>query len=179
MELMEGKEVFKFIKNDREKVFNNIVLEFSDRIYNLAKLYTKDEHLSQDITQETLIKIYRYLDSFNGNSNIYTWIYRITINTCKNSIIKENKYRSIEDISFIKDEGYEDKIIERLQEGKLLEALGNIKKEYSSVLYLYYYDDLKIKEISEIMGKREGTIKTWLRRGKDALEKELLKYEKR
>lgn len=179
MELMEGKEAFKFIKNDREKAFNNIVLEFSDRIYNLAKLYTKDEHLSQDITQETLIKIYRYLDSFNGNSNIYTWIYRITINTCKNSIIKENKYRSIEDISFIKDEGYEEKIIERLQEGKLLEALGNIKKEYSSVLYLYYYDDLKIKEISEIMGKREGTIKTWLRRGKDALEKELLKYEKR
>lgn len=179
MELMEGKEVFKFIKNDREKAFNNIVLEFSDRIYNLAKLYTKDEHLSQDITQETLIKIYRYLDSFNGNSNIYTWIYRITINTCKNSIIKENKYRSIEDISFIKDEGYEEKIIERLQEVKLLEALGNIKKEYSSVLYLYYYDDLKIKEISEIMGKREGTIKTWLRRGKDALEKELLKYEKR
>lgn len=179
MELMEGKEAFKFIKNDREKAFNNIVLEFSDRIYNLAKLYTKDEHLSQDITQETLIKIYRYLDSFNGNSNIYTWIYRITINTCKNSIIKENKYRSIEDISFIKYEGYEEKIIERLQEGKLLEALRNIKKEYSSVLYLYYYDDLKIKEISEIMGKREGTIKTWLRRGKDALEKELLKYEKR
>lgn len=141
MEVMEGKEAFKFIKNNRDKAFNDIVIEFSDRIYSLAKLYTKDEHLSQDITQDTLIKIYKYLDSFSGDSSIYTWIYRITINTCKNSVIRENKHKVVEDICFIKEEGYEDKLIEDFQAGYLLEALGNIKK---SIDQFYIFIIMKI-----------------------------------
>ncbi|MGL4850502.1 MAG: RNA polymerase sigma factor [Clostridium sp.] len=178
MEIMRGTEVLRVIKSDREKAFEDIVLEFSDRIYNLAKLYTRNEELSKDITQEALIKIYRYLDNFKGDSAIYTWIYKITINTCKTMCIREKKYNNIEDITFIKEEGYEEKVIENLEKGYLLEALERLKKEYKTVLYLYYYEDLKIKEISEVLEKREGTIKTWLKRGKDALEKELLKYEK-
>ncbi|MGL5646751.1 MAG: RNA polymerase sigma factor [Clostridium sp.] len=178
METMRGREVLGVIKRDREKAFEDIVLEFSDRIYNLAKLYTRNKTLSQDITQETLIKIYRYLDNFKGESSIYTWIYKITINTCKTMCIREKKYSNIENVEFIKEEGYEEKVIESLEEGHLLEALEKLKKEYKTVLYLYYYEDLKIKEISEVLEKREGTIKTWLKRGKDALEKELLKNEK-
>ncbi|MGL5414329.1 MAG: RNA polymerase sigma factor [Clostridium sp.] len=178
METMRGREVLGVIKSDREKAFEDIVLEFSDRIYNLAKLYTRNETLSQDITQETLIKIYRYLDNFKGDSSIYTWIYKITINTCKTMCIREKKYSNIENVEFIKEEGYEEKVIESLEEGHLLEALEKLKKEYKTVLYLYYYEHLKVKEISEVLEKKEGTIKTWLKRGKDALEKELLKNEK-
>ncbi|WP_297629744.1 RNA polymerase sigma factor [uncultured Clostridium sp.] len=175
MEAMGGRAAFKEIKKDKEKAFNCIVEEFSERIYNLARLYTKDYVLSEDITQEVLVKIYRYLDNFKGESSIYTWIYRITINTCKNIVKKEEKYKKIENVDFIKEEGYEEEIVERLDKENLINALENIKNEYKTVIYLYYYEELKISEISEILDKREGTVKTWLKRGKTALEKELLK----
>lgn len=175
MEAMGGQATFKEIKKDKERAFNNIVEEFSERIYNLAKLYTKDNILSEDITQEVLINIYRYLDNFKGDSSIYTWIYRITINTCKNTMKKERKYKNIENVDFIKVESYEEEIIERLDRASIINVLDNIKNDYKTVLYLYYYEDLKINEISKVLDKKESTIKTWLKRGKNALEKELLK----
>ncbi|MGL5415675.1 MAG: RNA polymerase sigma factor [Clostridium sp.] len=175
MEAMGGRAACKEIKKDREKAFKRIVEEFSERIYNLARLYTKDDTLSEDITQEALLKIYRYIDSFKGESSIYTWIYRITINTCKNIVKKEDKYKKVENVDFIKAEGYEEEIVERLDKENITNALENIKNEYKTVIYLYYYEELKIREISEILEKREGTVKTWLKRGKNALEKELLR----
>lgn len=179
MEVMGGRAVFKEIKRDKEKAFNDIVEEFSGRIYNLARLYTKDSEISEDITQEVLINIYRYLDSFKGDSSIYTWIYRVAINTCINIVKKEEKYKNIENVDFISENSYEEEVIEKLDGSGLLEALDNIKNDYKSVLYLYYYEEFKITEISNILNKKENTIKTWLKRGKNALEKELLKDGKK
>lgn len=179
MEAMGGRAACKEIKKDKEKAFNCIVEEFSEKIYNLARLYTKDSVLSEDITQEVLVKIYRYIDNFKGESSIYTWIYRITINTCKNIVKKEEKYKNIENVDFIKADGYAEAIIESLDKGRLTKALENIKNEYKTVIYLYYYEELKIREISEILEKREGTVKTWLKRGKNALEKELLRNDRK
>lgn len=126
-----------------------------------------------------MINIYRYLDSFKGDSSIYTWIYRVAINTCINIVKKEEKYKNIENVDFISENSYEEEVIEKLDGSGLLEALDNIKNDYKTVLYLYYYEEFKITEISNILNKKENTIKTWLKRGKNALEKELLKDGKK
>ena len=70
------------IKLNKDNVFEDIVEEYSNSIIRLCYLQTGDLNESEDLAQEVFLKIYKNLDRFKGNSSIYTWIYKITINTC-------------------------------------------------------------------------------------------------
>ncbi len=66
------------IKLNKDKVFEDIVEEYSNSTIRLCYLQTGDLNESEDLAQEVFLKIYKNLDRFKGNSSIYTWIYKIT-----------------------------------------------------------------------------------------------------
>ncbi|MCR6515628.1 MAG: RNA polymerase sigma factor [Clostridium chrysemydis] len=89
--------------------------------------------------------------------------------------IVDKSFLSLDYLDNLNVESFEEEVIEDIGRFDLLELLNKLDYKYRRVLYLYYYEDFKIKEISEILKTKEETIKTWLRRGKIYLKKELLK----
>lgn len=76
--------------------FDEIYQEYAENILNLAYKMTGREDVARDLTQDIFLKVYQNLDSFRGQSQIYTWLYRIALNHIFNYLKKEKRYRWIE-----------------------------------------------------------------------------------
>lgn len=166
-----GDYALKDIKFNKEKIFEEIVEEYSTRIIRICYIQTGDLQESEDLAQDVFIKIYKNLDKFKGDSSIYTWIYKITVNTCFSYLRKNKRDSWIE----LKDEhksseDVEESVILNISKKVLKEALYKTPQELRIVLYMYYFDGIKITEIAEILELNQNTVKTRLRRGKEYLK---------
>ncbi|WDC84697.1 sigma-70 family RNA polymerase sigma factor [Caloramator sp. mosi_1] len=71
------------IKQDRSAEIEYLIDEYGDDILRLCYIYTKDYSQAEDLFQEVFIKVYKNIDKFRQDSDVYTWITKIAINTCK------------------------------------------------------------------------------------------------
>lgn len=175
METFNGDELVKKINVNKEAVIDRIIDLYSDKIFKICFLQLGDKEEAKDATQEVLLKVFKYINRYNGEASIYTWIYRITINTCFD-ILKKRKRQKYEDISlhieWLRDtKETEAIIIKNLTSQKIREVLMKVDEKYRILLYMYYYEELKISEIASILQEKENTIKTRLRRGKSSLRR--------
>ncbi len=118
---------------------------------------------ANDVLQNTFLKIYKNITKFNGNSSIKTWMYRIAYNESIDFLKEKQKHLKLN------SEETNTKILEELKEDiyfegdqiqfKLQEALMQLPEKQKQVFVMRYYDDLKFKEISEITGTTEGSLK--------------------
>ncbi|MBO5120522.1 MAG: sigma-70 family RNA polymerase sigma factor [Bacilli bacterium] len=146
-------------------------------ILRLAFSYTRNISDAEDITQEVFTKLYENFNDFEDIEYIKKWCIKVTINKCKNlflsswnkkvSFFTDNNENKIPDIDNITKENTE-----------VLDTLLNMPKKYRIVLVLYYYEEYKIKEISEILKISESTIQTRLQRGREQLKKLLMGVKK-
>ena len=77
----------KRVKAGDYQAFDLLVLKYQSRLISTAFKYVKDIQTAEDITQESLIKSFKSINSFREDSSFYTWVYRITVNTAKNFLI--------------------------------------------------------------------------------------------
>ena len=77
--------LIELVKKGDKKAYNALVLKYQDRLVYSVYKFLKDFELAQDIAQEAFIKAYKNIEKFRGDSQFYTWIYRIAINTAKNT----------------------------------------------------------------------------------------------
>ncbi|MDU1847171.1 MAG: sigma-70 family RNA polymerase sigma factor [Niallia nealsonii] len=154
-----------------------LINQYGLMVKKLAYSYVKDIGLAEDITQDVFLRCYNKLDDFKGNSQYKTWIYRITINRSKD-VLKKEKYKIFlhnTKLVFSNTETPEHILIQHESYALVSEALFALPIKYKEVMYLYYYEELKIIEIQKLLNLKVGTIKTRLRRGrkllKDTLEK--------
>ena len=155
--------------------FDEIIEKYKDIVFRMVYMHIGDFHKSEDITQEIFIKIYRNLSKFRGDSSLYTWIYKIAINTIRTYGSKDKElyldyYEDIPD-----DAWDESKLLEGIQKANVVSLIQSLPNKYKEVLILYYYQDLKVEEISYITGEPPGTIKSKLHRGRNLLKGMLLK----
>lgn len=138
-----------------------------------------DEIKAQDITQNVVLKIIKWLPQFSFKSEFKTWYFRIAYNE---SITFLNKNKILEDLwdyeeslSFENNfwKGIDDKEVAK----KVTIEINKLPTIERNIILYYYYDELKIKEISEIMWINENTIKTKLSRTKNLLKTNFEKYE--
>jgi RNA polymerase sigma-70 factor (ECF subfamily) len=160
--------------------FEILIKKHQKFAYNVALKYLKDPIDAEDATQESLIKAFRYLKSFNKNSKFSTWLYRIVINTCKDELRKnkkdQNNYSLNNDenyIDAIEDESYEPlKNAENSELGKNLHtAIEQLEVTYKDVIILCDMKDYSYQEISEILEIPIGTVRSRISRGRKKLRK--------
>ena len=153
-----------------DKQFIRIFNLYKNDIYRLAYSYTKNISDSDDITQNTFIKLYNHIDILNNqDQDIKKWLIKVTINECKTFLLSSWKKKII---AFTEKE--ENTLTTILPDNDLLEAILQLPKKYRTIIFLYYYENYKIKEISEILNISVTNIQTILSRARKEL-KEILK----
>lgn len=171
---MEEKQLVKMLKQGKEEAYYELVNLYGNRLLRTSFLMVKDETEAEDIVQETFIKVFNNIRSFKGKSSLYTWIYRILQN-----IIKDKLKGQIFTIPYEDNEvdfkTPEEITINNIDRDTLKFELDNLNFIYKQVLVLFYFDDISIRDISQILDEKEGTIKSKLSRGRSLLREALEK----
>ncbi len=145
-----------------DETFKKAVLEFRERIFLVILRFVRNRDDARDLTQEAFVRAYRSKSSFRGDSNLYTWIYRIAVNVALNhkSRTHQSNYSSLEDSPEIMgDESPSDNILSRELAQNLEAAIARLPQRQRMVFVLRYYEEKPHAEIAEILGITEGAVK--------------------
>ena len=167
---------------DKNAQLEYLMRRFGKQVFRLAYYYLRDMHLAEDIYQEVFIKVYRNLERFRKESSYYTWIYRITVNLCKD-YLKSSAFKRLVTAG-LSDDWYRsamrtNKLFEEIEGGEIFSMVMNLPKKYRIPISLYYFDGFSVAEIAGIMKISESNVKVRLYRGrkllKDSLPLEVVK----
>ncbi|MET3317548.1 UNVERIFIED_ORG: RNA polymerase sigma-70 factor (ECF subfamily) [Peribacillus simplex] len=167
------KLIKKAIKGDKS-AFEQLIKQHYKQIYRTAYLYVHNQEDALDIAQESTYQALISIHTLKNPEYFMTWFTKIVIR-CSGQLLTKRKsvVPLTEDIlsRFTSNKEYinEDSLL-------FMDTIGELKEGYRTTLILFYYYDYSIKTISEIMEIPEGTVKTYLSRGKDVLKKN---FEKR
>lgn len=171
---IEERELIRKLKKGNEDAYIYLLDIYGSRLLKTCYLVLKDEKEAEDVVQETFLRVFSHINSFRGNSSLYTWVYRIALNLCKDKRKTIREFEIYEDIIESK-ERVEDVVFNSIDREILRKELFNLNSIYKEILILFYFEELSIKEISQILEEKEGTIKSRLSRGrlilKDAIER--------
>ena len=164
--------------------FEELVLKYQDRIYNLCRHMLLNAHDAEDAAQDTFLKAYQKLKDFRPEASLYTWLYRVAVNTCldyKRRPFPESLFRKSEDEEFVDEPISDWPSPERLYESKqiglaLRKSLGKLSLKLRTVLILKEIEGLSYEEIAAILDISVGTVKSRISRARDELKKSLKKF---
>lgn len=150
------------MKNITKEKAEELYIEFSSYIFNMAFLLTRSQSLSDDITQETLLKIFKYYHTFDESKPIKPWISKITINTIRELKRKQRWLVFTDFLPIQKDaeDSFENKLIQKETKDFLIDAISKLPNKYKEIIVLYYFEEFTLKEISEILRIPLGTCKS-------------------
>jgi RNA polymerase sigma-70 factor (ECF subfamily) len=165
------------INLETTEVFNEIYCDYSNKVFNFAYQMTGDEKIAEDITQETFVKVFSNLDSFRGESHIYTWIYSIAKNLCLRYLEnrKRSSFRSLEDLiekASVTDgcEQYDEperlSYINQVKDGCLLGVLRCLSLNQRIAFILNVIFDLPASDISNVIGRSENATRILVHRAR-------------
>lgn len=155
--------------NEKERYLNEAMEQHGDYLKRLIYTYVKDFQKSEDIVQEVFVKFYKNLESFEGRSSIKTYLYRIAVNEC-NNYLRSWHYRKLEFTEriklFKKRSSVEGEYIQQEQHQNIAELISSLPVKYREVIWLYYYVELSVAEIADVLKCSVNTVKTRLARGR-------------
>lgn len=158
----------------KEEQLDSLMEEYGDMVIRLAYTYVKEKQLAEDIAQEVFINCYKSLDRFQGKSSYQTWIYRITVNKCKD-VLKSWSFRNIflKEISKLMNilPTFEDPKLEVSEEKEaIFKEILALPIKQREIIILHYYEDLSIQEIANLLKINPNTVKTRLHRARTKLK---------
>ncbi|WP_245983568.1 sigma-70 family RNA polymerase sigma factor [Ammoniphilus oxalaticus] len=162
--------VKRAIAGDKE-AFEQLLYSEEEKLYYTALSYTVQKEDALDAIQEAVCKAYLSIKQLKQPDFFSTWLIRILIHECYRLLNKRQRMIPFEEEELLKKlEHHTDEINHSTE---LTEMLSQLNPSYQTALILFYYRDLPIKQISEVMEKPVGTIKTYLHRGKKQLREEM------
>lgn len=164
-ELNEMKLIKESIKGNKES-FGILIKNNKEYLYKMAFLYVKDEQDALEVIHETVYRAFLNIEKLKKAKFFNTWITRILINVSIDFLKRKGKSEILdESIPTIKEKS-EVSTEEKLD---LYNAIDLLNDNYKTVIIMMYFNDMKIKDIAKIMEIPENTVKTYLRRAKQAL----------
>lgn len=173
--------IYRF-QEGNNNAYNEIVRRYKDRLINFVYRYVGNYDDSEDIVQDTLVKVYVSKHLYKEVAKFSTWIYTIAINLAKTKLIKKQKYKVFsistayedEEKDFdIKDDAYLPDVDanSKFQEAYIQKALESIPENYRKLVILRDVEDFSYEEICEMTGLPMGTVKSRINRGREKLQK--------
>lgn len=157
---------------------SKLIDDYGLSILHLAYSFVRNRQTAEDLSQEIFIKCFEKLDSFKGESNIQTWLYRIAINHCKD-YLRSWHYRKVQvseyaSTLFSKNEvGPEDLYLKKINNTELINDIFKLPVKYREIIILYYFHEISLKEIAEINSINLNTAKSRMTRAKEILKRHI------
>jgi RNA polymerase sigma-70 factor (ECF subfamily) len=162
---VEDKELLEKFANpeSRNLAFNQLIRKYQQKIYWHIRKMVIDHDDADDLTQEVFIKVWKNLENFRQDAQLYTWIYRIATNECLTFLSSKRRkfFLPIHDVAAELTEKIDsspDISGDEIQL-KLQKALLRLPDKQRLVFNMKYYDELKYEEISAILGTSVGALK--------------------
>lgn len=145
------------------------VEQYADMVYRISMTITRNESDAQDVFQETFLRLVKYKETIENEQHLKAWLIRVASNCAKSFVTDSwNKRTQGIDQTMITEQTFE-----RKEQGLLFKRIRELPQNHAISLYLFYYEEYTIQEISHIMKKNINTVKSYLRRGKAMLRKHL------
>jgi len=186
----EDIEIIKKILNGNTDLFAILEKKYSRIISSLIRRMVKDKDDVSDLTQETLIKAYKALHTFQFNYSFSSWLFKIASNTTidflrkkrfnMTPLYKKEKNSEEEEIIEIKDLSYtpDSNLVTHEKRELLLKAISELPKNYKEIIKLRHGEDMDYAEIAERLNLPLGTVKAHLFRARKILYEKLKKHQK-
>lgn len=182
---MNDAELVKQILNGNNNAFRYLVANYQRLVLHVVGRIVQRQDEVEDICQEVFIKVFRKMNRFRGESRLSTWIATIAYNTSISHVRKlaRRGEQSYDDkpalIALERDESLNQKVVEKEEAKKILmEMIEQLPVNYRTVLTLFHLEEFSYKEIEDITGMPEGTIKSYLSRARKLLKAKLEKVVK-
>lgn len=165
----------------KEKAFAKLLDIYQERLYwHIRKLVITHEN-TDDVLQNTFLRIYKSLPNFKQQSSLHTWMYKIAYNESLRFIEKNKKRQniSINDVNNAYLNNLESDVFFDSKETqlKLHQILSELSERQRLIFQMKYFDDLKFREIADILGTKEGTLKSSYYNSVKHIEKNILSVE--
>jgi RNA polymerase sigma-70 factor (ECF subfamily) len=176
----------KRVQRGDKSAFDLLVRKYQHKVVKLVLRYVRNPAEAEDIAQEAFIKAYRALPQFRGDSAFYTWMYRIAINTAKNSLASRDRSPIAYDLD-LTDPEESHSVQTRLQDpdtpegmalteeirGIVNSAIEGLPEELKTAIVLRELDGLSYEEIAAAMDCPVGTVRSRIFRAREAIDKRL------
>lgn len=183
-ERADNELVRSYLEDNDQESLDFIIKRYLKSVYNFVYGMIRIQDIAEDITQETFVKVWKYLKKFDQSKNFKTWVFTIAKNT---TIDYTRKRKDLVFSSFENDDGgnvFEDSITDSeplpnelfdasLQRNEVSDAINELPVLYRSVLALRFSEGLKFEEIAEIFEESVNTTKSRYRRAEVLLKKRL------
>jgi RNA polymerase sigma-70 factor (ECF subfamily) len=175
------------LRQGEDSAFEELLLGYQDAVYNLTYRLLNHPVDAQDVTQEVFLKVFRSLGSFQGKSTLKTWIYRIAIHESYNHRRWFGRHKKGE-VSLAEGDDHARDLAEILPgssrspfdlasdselRAHIEEGLAKINPVFRTAVILRDIEDLSYEEIADVLQISQGTVKSRILRGRDALRREL------
>ncbi|OIJ14654.1 RNA polymerase sigma factor SigW [Anaerobacillus arseniciselenatis] len=179
------KRIIIDVKKGDQEAFAELVELYKDKVYQISYRMVGNVHEAQDIAQESFLRAYVNIDTYDVNRKFSTWLFRIVTNLSIDRLRKkkpdfylEQHIEGTEGLTLSSqiaatEELPEDQVITHELQHWIQEEILNLPLKYRSAIILKYIEDLSLKEISEILDIPVATVKTRIHRGREALRKKL------
>lgn len=177
--------------SDDQQAYTEIVNRYRKQIYHFIYRMVKDDAQAEDLTQETFIKAFRALASFNSNYAFTTWLYKIASNNCIDHFRKKrlstysldtpmkSKDGELKRDFADSDQGPESEMISKEKKTQIETAIESLPEKYRKAILLRHTKDKSYEEIAEILNVPLGTVKVRIFRAREMLKSQLKEQMRR
>jgi RNA polymerase sigma-70 factor (ECF subfamily) len=181
---LEKEEYLQYASSLDVSAFRDLMADYGQEVWNFAYVITRKRDLADDITQDVFLKVLRNIGSYRGESAFKTWLFAITRNVAVN-YLRSAFVRRVTLVDYIVPRGghrsAEEEALDHLYADNIWNAVLKLPAKYREVLVLDGKYDLSVKEIANIPGQPEGTVKAKLSRARAKMAemaKEEIRYER-
>ncbi len=179
------QEIVERVRQGDTRAFDLIVRKYQHKLTSLVSRYLSDWSECQDVVQETFIRAYRALGSFRGDSQLYTWLYKIAVNTAKNHLMSNSRRPPADDVDAADAERYdagerlrdsdtpEHQLLRQEIEQTVTATVEALPEELRVAITLREVDGLSYEQIAEVMECPIGTVRSRIFRAREAIDLQL------
>lgn len=174
------------VQKGDKRAFDLLVFKYQFRLQAIVSRFIRDTDEVADVTQEAFIKAYRALPKFRGDSQFYTWLYRIAINTAKNYLVSKNRRPANTDIDIEDADQFadNDKLVDETSpENSMMkeelakvikDSLNQLTEDLRTALTLREFEGMSYEEIATIMDCPVGTVRSRIFRAREFIDERVL-----
>jgi len=160
----------------RDGAFDALLQRYEGKIYRLCCVMLRNRAQAEDAAQESLVRIWKALERYDGRASLSSWIYAITRNRCLTALERRREMDSLSDDAVATEVAMvaaPDETFSADQSGQLQELIDLLPERLRRPLLLYYFQQRSTSEVALMLGCPEGTVKTHLSRARTALIEQL------